>query len=623
MLVTMPMAAPDRPSLPLGLLASIGRSHGFTVDTLHAQLDFAELLGPALVRTLFNDRHHYHLGDWFFTAEAFGEAAPAGAADLRESYSEVLDVLSAEATELAGRRIGPDDILAIREDAVPRFLDRLEREVDWASYDLVGFTSTFEQTVASIALAKRIKAIRPDTVVVGGGANFEGEMGQELLRATPCFDFAVSGEADEAFPALLTALCAGKDPSTIPGVLSRRRGQVVGRRADVFRDMDDLPIPDYDEYFARLEHLELVPPSNRRDIALPFESSRGCWWGVKRHCTFCGLNGATMDHRAKEPKRVLAELGELTRRYRSFHLRATDNIVDERYFDELLPELVADETDFELFYEIKANLDRRRIELLSRAGIREIQPGIESLSSHMLRLMDKGARAATNVNVLRWGTHLEMYIHWNLLCGFPGETRQDFTLQAELAEQLVHLQPPIGSGLVVMERFSPMFTDRERFPVRFMEPEAVYRLIYPASYDLDKVAYYFDYEFADRLPADAYAPLHDAVDEWKALWEPDVRPSLELWRAPDVIHIEDRRNPEEHIDFAFEGELREIYLACFDEPRSVRQLVERAGGRYSRARLEVALDGFCEHGLMMRDGNLMLSLALPRRRPARPRVPGA
>src|SRR3954465_271775 len=38
------------------------------------------------------------------------------------------------------------------------------------------------------------------------------------------------------------------------------------------------------------------------------ETARGCWWGAKNHCTFCGLNGETMGFRAKSADRVMTEI---------------------------------------------------------------------------------------------------------------------------------------------------------------------------------------------------------------------------------------------------------------------------------------------------------------------------
>ena len=55
------------------------------------------------------------------------------------------------------------------------------------------------------------------------------------------------------------------------------------------KDLDKLPYPDYDDYVLTQKQLNLVFPG---DPALHIEGSRGCWWGQKHQCTFCGLNAA-------------------------------------------------------------------------------------------------------------------------------------------------------------------------------------------------------------------------------------------------------------------------------------------------------------------------------------------
>jgi len=174
----------------------------------------------------------------------------------------------------------------------------------------------------------------------------------------------------DAFPRLLCALAAGEDPSGIPGVARRVGNQVVATPpAPPRHRLDDLPVPDYEEYFERSQRLGLLPPVGHRTTWIPFESARGCWWGEKHHCTFCGLNGSTMKYRSKSPQRVFAELAEQARRYRSFRFEAVDNILDVTYLNELFPTLTANNTDYEIFYEVKANLTRAQLRTMARAGL--------------------------------------------------------------------------------------------------------------------------------------------------------------------------------------------------------------------------------------------------------------
>jgi magnesium-protoporphyrin IX monomethyl ester (oxidative) cyclase len=67
---------------------------------------------------------------------------------------------------------------------------------------------------------------------------------------------------------------------------------------DCIHDMDRMPGPDYDDYFDALGASSLGP---RFRPAWLIESARGCWWGARSHCTFCGLNGATVAFRARAP----------------------------------------------------------------------------------------------------------------------------------------------------------------------------------------------------------------------------------------------------------------------------------------------------------------------------------
>ncbi|GIH06070.1 RiPP maturation radical SAM protein 1 [Rhizocola hellebori] len=594
-LVSMPFMDVDRPSIQLGLLKAIGQAHGFPVRTLHANLDFASRIGVDYYRTLAQWREPM-VGDWLFAVEAFGEAAP-------DHEGKLL-------TRVADERLR-DRLRRTRERDVGPFLDSLLEALPWHEMRAVGFSSTFQQNIASFALARRLKERYPAIVTLFGGANFDGEMGLELVRAIDCIDIAVVGEGDTAFPRLLKALAAGADPAAIPGVACRVDGRVVATAPAAPQEvLDGLPVPDYAEYFDRAEKLGLVPRAERRAVWIPFESSRGCWWGAKHHCTFCGLNATTMRFRAKSPSRVLAELATQAQRHGSFRFEAVDNILDMRYLKEFFPVLAESRAKYEIFYEVKANLTRAQLKLMAKAGVTHLQPGLESLSSNVLRLMDKGVRAAQNVNVLRWARYYGIDVAWAILWGFPGETPQDYAQQAAVAAHLVHLQPPASADRVWLERFSPLYRDAERFGVRDRAPEPSYQHVYPGSVDLDRVAYFFDYEIQDALPDHAYDALRAAVEQWTAVWK--AGPPVLLYQAtPGSLQIYDGRHQGSEGTYRFHGTLADIYLACSDRPTTAAAVRERLRLDLPLPAIEEAFTQFAQRGLMFLDGPLALALALP------------
>ena len=184
------------------------------------------------------------------------------------------------------------------------------------------------------------------------------------------------------------------------------------------QDLDRLPIPDYGDYFARLAGGPLAGEFVPR---VPFESSRGCWWGEKRRCVFCGQASASMAYRRKSAGRAVTELTQLTRRHPGSPVIFTDEILPRDAFDDFLPRVHEALPDLEVVYfEVRPDLDRRQLELLAERGVRRLEAGLETLSTPVLRLMHKGTTALQNLQFLKWARELGIEVVWNLLWGIPG-----------------------------------------------------------------------------------------------------------------------------------------------------------------------------------------------------------
>jgi ribosomal peptide maturation radical SAM protein 1 len=403
----------------------------------------------------------------------------------------------------------------------------------------------------------------------------------------------------------------GESALEVPGVAGRlENGAVKNGSAPNIHDLDALPDPDYDDFFAALIRLGRQQVLGESLPLLLFESARGCWWGAKHHCTFCGLNALGMAYRSKSPERVHAELRRQSARYQIANFEAVDNILDMRYLDALCEPLIEDRVDYSIFYEVKANLKRRQLHTLSRAGIRILQPGIESLSTHVLALMRKGTTMLQNVRLMKWAHYYGIKVAWNLLTGFPGETVDDYERQARLMPLLVHLPPPTGGGPIWMERFSPYFTE-ESFPVNDVEPWKAYGYVYPSELDVRKVAYFFTYTMGDVVPSEAEA-LRDmqlGIEHWQKRWtEAAKRPLLVYQRAPDWIQVIDQRDVEDTQVHSFQGLEAAAYELCGDTSTPARVAAELD---VPRDDVEGALRKFCDLGLMIEEDGRYLSLALP------------
>ena len=349
--------------------------------------------------------------------------------------------------------------------------------------------------------------------------------------------------------------------------------------AALFADLDRLPTPRYDDYFAALAASPLRPHVRP---GLPLETSRGCWWGAVHQCTFCGLNGTSLGYRAKSPARVLAELHELQDRYGISDFEAVDNILDAGYYTSLLPALAQDGRPRRIFYEIKANVSRAGVEALVRAGVTWVQPGIESLHSGALKLMDKGVQGWQNVQLLKWSRELGLRLSWSILWGFPGEKDDWYTDMAGWLPALEHLQPPASTPRIRYDRYSVYHEQARRLGL-ILFPVGAMSLVYPVGpADLDDLAYFFATEhrmgplrYIEGLKEEitnnpGIKALVKAARDWGMAYGAGRRPVLSMEDRGDELVITDTRSCARSGRHVLAGLARAVYLACDTAPRQDR-----------------------------------------------------
>jgi ribosomal peptide maturation radical SAM protein 1 len=278
-----------------------------------------------------------------------------------------------------------------------------------------------------------------------------------------------------------------------------------------------------------------------------------------------------------------------------------------------LPSLVEQQRNYDLFFEIKSNLSRDDIRLMREAGVRRVQPGVESLSSDVLRLMRKGVTGAQNVNLLRWARYYDIEVEWNLLIGFPNEQPTSYSEQARLMRAIPHLEPPAGVSRVELQRFSPFHFDREAFPVTHLKPAGGLAYVYPPAFDRERMAFAFEHNFEGELPPETFGETREIVTDWRASWSGEVRPSLTFRWSPGRLHIDDARKPSAPLLYIFEDAVAEIYRAISDRPASPSMVARTLAKTVAVEEIGEVLDLFVGQGLALHDEGRYLALAIPDR----------
>ena len=608
-LVTMPFGYAKFPSIQLGTLSRVLKNHAIGSKSYHFNLLFAHRLGVPLYEVLCEKRGM--IGEWLFSSLLFRDNPK------HAEYPKVFKPVFESTAQEAGCSTGFLEDVA--HTMAPQFLTELATSYDWNQYKIVGFTSTFDQNVASLTLAKLIKELYPSVRIVFGGANFDGEMGLEHFRAFPWIDYVVVGEGEEVFPTLVKHILRGQEDHFPAGVAYRQDGQIrFHPNPTLFAEFADVGPPDYDDYFDLVRELEGRASTGLNRILL-YEGSRGCWWGEKHHCTFCGLNAQSMRFRAKSSEQITREMDALSSRYDATRFRLVDNIIDLKYIDNVFGTFAAGHYDLDVFIETKANLTKQQIQTLARGGVKCMQPGLESLSAAQLKEMDKGVSPLQNVQCLKWSRYYNVDVNWNILLGFPKETNEDYQRQIALIPSLFHLQPPESTGKLWLERFSPYFMRPDEYGVRITGPGAAYEYVYDARHvNLQKIAYDFEYTIDWKVDATLYERLTTLVQDWRARYFSQDRPFLFYVKAMSYVTVYDGRT-DHPTNRRFDWPDSFIIEYCNETPKTLDQIRRAVADhpsastvkRPSETSIDAAVSTLVAQRLLIEERGRHFTLALP------------
>ena len=596
-IVVPPFCSVVRPSLGPSLLLAALRKSNSQAYIQYANMEFAEIIGSEFNEWICHSNTRWLLGEWIFSSCLYAESPDSQIAD-----EYVTTILS----ELPGHLVS----LILRARILAQsFVDSLARDIVYRNPLIVGFSSCFQQNCAALSIARKIKEYNPTITICLGGANCEGVMGETLASTFRQLDYVFSGEADHNFPRF-TAGLLGKAAS-----LGRNKLRMIGTTvANVFRsesllELDSTQYPDYEDYFRTLERMEYrcnVQPG------LLFETSRGCWWGAKHHCTFCGLNGNGMIYRSKSPTRIVRELKYLTNKWGVFRIEAVDNILNPKHIDEVFAALAHADHGYKMFFEVKSNLQREQLITAAKGGVTWVQPGIESLDSDILRLMDKGVSSLQNIRFLRNCSEIGIRPIWNVLYGFPGERPEQYSAMCEVVGLVEHLFPPSGCHPIRLDRFSPYFERGYDYGISDITPLPVYKYIYyKESRNIAAgLAYFFD-GVPIRLGLDDYtAGFRKAVENWKArFYNSKDAPVLAMLPFGRFRVVKDTRScSSEQALVLSESEWKVLEL--FANPSTISSARSRAPRLTKATSIQNVVNKLVRRGLILCDKDHAVSLVV-------------
>jgi radical SAM superfamily enzyme YgiQ (UPF0313 family) len=280
--------------------------------------------------------------------------------------------------------------------------------------DFFGFSTVCSSYPLTLRIAAEVKRSHPESVIALGGPQ-ASVVDLATMLAYPFIDLVVRGEAEQTLPDLVDALAGNSPLSTIPGLTFRRDGDVVRNPdASVILDLDSLPFPAF--------HLF---PDIRYCRHFPLELGRGCPFA----CTFCSTNDFFRRRfRLKSPAHMIREMRRVKHEYgiNSFELVHDMFTVDRKRVEAFCEALLENKEEFYWGCSARTDcVDEDLIGLMARAGCRGIFFGIETGSSRMQKIIDKGLELNDSSQRVASCDKFKINTAVSLMAGFPEETFSD------------------------------------------------------------------------------------------------------------------------------------------------------------------------------------------------------
>ncbi|MHA1973714.1 MAG: RiPP maturation radical SAM C-methyltransferase [Candidatus Hodarchaeales archaeon] len=529
LLIQPPFGSIDMPSLGLSTINAVLKANQISSKVIYSNMIYTRLLDqkfPGLYHRLGLVQSTSLAGEWVFASKAFNSDNLMNKEYLQGYYETGVvvpmlgDIVEISEIEMAKTKVDP-------------FIKQIIELIVSYNPKIVGFSSLFQQTCSSIAIAQKIKEKIPKVITVLGGSNFLDPMSIAITEVTTdIIDYIFEGEAEFEFLEFCQRIIENKEAFD-----SNKR--VI--KCQPVMNLDSLPIPDYNDYFEQLEEYKIKLEA----IKLPFESSRGCWWGERVNCLFCGLNGMTIQYRRKSNARIIEEIEHLTQKYDVQYLQATDNIMPQDLPASLYSNYKPPARLKTIYYEVKPTLNFDQLSYLEKSAVNSLQPGLESLNDHLLKLLRKGITGTNNIRFLRDCKTLGIRTDWNLLYAIPGETVDDYYDIMRIIPKISHLRPPDYIGPINIQRFSPLFNEPEKYGIKNIRPVKSYSYVFPKETNLNDLALYFDGEFDTIFKGELKKKFYNEVEMWRNKWKSGEPPTLQMIKlTKDFYLVEDSRSGE-------------------------------------------------------------------------------
>lgn len=327
-----------------------------------------------------------------------------------------------------------------------------EKKFDFIAISL----NSSSQIIAGLTLGFLLKKYTKAHINIGG--NFFGRVKDEILARAEFSKFcdSISIEEGEGPIVEMAKFINGEiSIENVPNLLYFKNNKAYETHKICpikQNDMENLNLDGYDlkSYFTP-------------KIVLPYQTSRGCYWGK---CTFCDQDFG-MEYNVKSTDKVISQMQELKEKYGISHYEFIDESVSPTYLKELSKKIIEAKIKPSFFCDARLETAflNNVFEVASSAGLKMILWGLESGSKKIMDSINKGIDLDKRFEILENSNKNNIWNFAFIFFGYPLETKEDARMTIEMLCQNHKIINSYGRSVFTMGKHAKLAQEPEKYGI--------------------------------------------------------------------------------------------------------------------------------------------------------------
>lgn len=290
------------------------------------------------------------------------------------------------------------------------------KEINANQYDIIAITIPFETNLApALTLGKILKEYTNAKVVFGG--IIPTSVVDSFIKYPSWFgkyfDELLIGEGELSILQYVKYVEKKLSVSNISGLIYKENDKIVKNNINFIDKIEVIKPPCYDG----------INFNNYSFPIISLEFSKGCYWS---RCIYC-YSSAHKRYHIKHPIKAVDIIEQLIEKYNIRNFDIFDDALSPNFLEKFAEELIKRKLKirYTCFLRFENILRFKLLDKAYKSGLEAIFWGLESASTKILKLMDKGIKPQITERILKDCYQIGIKSHVGVILGFPEETEKD------------------------------------------------------------------------------------------------------------------------------------------------------------------------------------------------------